>query len=117
MRFLMEGATERSPGLMVISLPGLIGVAQSMNVPLTNEVLSRIPEAFHTATKAGPFHMILIGRKGTALLDPIRAVATTRLVMSIHQGRIFVHGVAPWTPKFVLTEGAKDRPYLLLRVV
>jgi len=117
MRFLMEGATERSPGLMVISLPGLIGIAQAMNLPLAPEVLTRIPDAFQTATKAGPFHMILVGRKGSPLLDPIRAVATTRLVMNIQQGRIFVHGVAPWTPKFVLTEGSRERPYQLLRVV
>ena len=113
----MEGATERSPGLIVVSLPGLIGIAQALNLPLVPEVLARIPDAFQTATKAGPFHVILIGRKGSSLLDPLRAVASTRLVMNIQQGRIFVHGAAPWTPKFVLAEGATGRPYRLLRVV
>src|SRR5271170_2124503 len=102
---------------MVISLPGLIGVAQAMGLPLAPEALARIPDAFQTATKAGPFHMILVGRKGSPLLDPVRAVATTRIVLNIQQGRIFVHGVAPWTPKFVLTEGNEERPYQLLRVV
>jgi KaiC/GvpD/RAD55 family RecA-like ATPase len=117
MRFLMEGATERSPGLIVVSLPGLIGIAQAMNLPLAPEVLTRFPDAFQTATKAGPFHMILVGRKGSSLLDPLRAVASMRLVMNIQQGRIFVHGAAPWTPKFVLAEGQAGRPYQLLRVV
>ncbi len=116
-RFLMEGTSDRSPGLMVISLSGLVGILQAMNLPLTPEMLARIPDAFHSATQAGPFHMILVGRKGSPQLESIRAIATIRLVMSIHQGRIFVHGVAPWTPKFVLTEGGAERPYHLMRVV
>jgi KaiC/GvpD/RAD55 family RecA-like ATPase len=117
MKFLMDGATESSPGLIIISLPGLIGVGQSMGLPMTPEILARIPDAFHAATKAGPFHTILVGRKDSPLLDPLRAISTLRLVMNINQGRIFVHGVTPWTPKFVLTEGSSERPYQLLRVV
>jgi KaiC/GvpD/RAD55 family RecA-like ATPase len=117
MRFLLEGATERSPGLMVISLAGLLGVAQGMNIPLSAETLARIPEAFHSVTKVGPFHMVLIGRRGGPILDAIRATATARLVMTINQGRIFLHGVTPWTPKFVVAEGNHERPYKLLRVV
>jgi hypothetical protein len=116
-RFLTEGATERSPGLIVIALAGLMGIAQAMNLPVSADVLARIPGAFHAATRAGPFHMILIGRRGLALLDGVRSIASTRLIMNIQQGRIFVHGIAPWTPKFVLTEGNRDRPYVLLRVV
>jgi hypothetical protein len=117
MKFLLEGATERSPALIAISLQGMSGLAQSIGIPMTSEVLARIPGMFHAITKVGPTHMILVGRKGSDALDPIRAIASTRLVMSIHQGRIFVHGVAPWTPKFVLTEGSRERPYQLLRVV
>jgi KaiC/GvpD/RAD55 family RecA-like ATPase len=116
-RFLMEGATERSPGLMMVSLAGLFGLAQALSLPLAPEMLARIPDAFQRAIKSGPFHMILVGRKGSPLLDSIRAIASTRLVMNIQQGRIFVHGAAPWTPKFVLAEAGRDRPYQLLRVV
>ena len=116
-RFLLEGASERSPGLIVISLAGLLGLAQIMNIPLSPEVVTRIPDAFYSATKAGPFHMVLIGRRGSPLLDPIRVVSSVRLAVNIYQGRVFVHGVAPWTPNFVLTEGNKDRPYQLMRVV
>ena len=65
MRFLLEGASERSPGLIAISLQGLTGIASSMGVPISSEVLARIPEAFHNATQAGPFHMILVGRRGS----------------------------------------------------
>jgi KaiC/GvpD/RAD55 family RecA-like ATPase len=117
MRFLMEGATEQSPGLIVISLQGLVGVSQAMGLPIAPEMLARIPDSFQTATKAGPFHTILVGRKGSPILDIVRAVTSMRLVMNIQQGRVFVHGAAPWTPKFVLTEGNRERPYQLLRVV
>jgi hypothetical protein len=117
LRFVIEGASERSPGLILISLTGLMGVSRRMNLPLASEILTRLSDTFNAATKAGPVHMILVGRKGFPLLDEIRAIATKRLVLAVKQGRIFVHGVTPWTPKFVLAEGSNERPYHLLRVV
>jgi len=117
MRFLLEGATPRTPGLMVVSLPGLMGIAQGLGVPLTPEILARLPELFHSATRIGPFHTVLVGRRSSPHLESLRAIATIRLVVSVQQGRVFVHGATPWTPKFVLTEWGRDKPYQLLRVV
>ncbi len=53
MRFLMEGATERSPGLIVISLPGLVGVAQSMGLPLAPEGTGANPRRVPNSDQSG----------------------------------------------------------------
>jgi hypothetical protein len=117
LRFLMEGASDRSPGLIIISLQGLEGIASSMGTPLSPEIQARIPEAFHHATRAAFCHMVLVGRSGSALLEHVRPIATIRLIINLSQGRIFIRGVNPWTPNFVLTEGSTDQAYRLLRIV
>jgi KaiC/GvpD/RAD55 family RecA-like ATPase len=116
-RFLTEGTSEGSLGLMMLSLRGLLGVARATNLLLAAELASQIPESFYAASKVGPFHTLLIARKGSPLTESTRAIATLRLVMNLNHGRIFLHGVAPWTPNFVLKEGGEDRPYQLLRIV
>jgi hypothetical protein len=47
----------------------------------------------------------------------MRASAAARLELTVRQGRIFIHGISPWTPNYVLTDGTERTPYTLLRVV
>lgn len=116
-RFLREGASERSPGLLVVSLQGLSAVARATGVPVTEAIASQLPETFVATVRGHPVHSIITGPRDAPTLDPLRAIASIRIVVSVRQGRIFLHGVAPWTPNLVLAEGAEGTPYHLLRVV
>jgi len=117
LRFLHDGASDRSPSLLVVSLQGLGAVARSTGIPMDQLASAQLPESLVGAVRGHPMHAVVIGRDDSGLLDPLRAIATIRLTLTIRQGRIFLHGVAPWTPNFVLADGSEGRPYELLRVV
>jgi hypothetical protein len=116
-RWVWEGATDRAPGLFVISMQGLAAVAASRGISLSGEMISRLPESFAASLRGANAHSMVIARKGSEGLEHLQAIATTRIDVSIQQGRIFVHGLIPWTPNFVLVEGSESRPYDLLRIV
>jgi len=116
-RFVREGATEESPGLMVVSIAGVLSASAAAGNPYVGESIQQIPLILMSAVRGASVHSIVIAREGSPLLGPLRVNATTRIGVEFHQGRVFVHGTAPWTPNFVLTEGTESHPYDLLRVV
>jgi KaiC/GvpD/RAD55 family RecA-like ATPase len=116
-RFVREGASPEAPGLMVVSVAGILSAAAAAGNPYTGESIHQIPVILMSAVRGAPVHAIVIAREGSPILGPLRVNATTRVAVEFHQGRVFVHGVSPWTPNFVLTDGTGDSPYDLLRVV
>jgi KaiC/GvpD/RAD55 family RecA-like ATPase len=116
-RFLREGASERSPSLLVVSLQGLAAVARANGIAVTDAVSAQLPEAFVGTIRGQPVHSVIIGPHDSPILDPLRSIASVRIVVSVRQGRIFLHGIAPWTPNLVLAEGPEGTAYQLLRVV
>jgi hypothetical protein len=116
-QFLRSGATAESPGLFVVFLQGFAAIATSMGIPMTPEVVQRLPGQIPTSVRGSPIHAIAIGASGSPWVDPLRPTAALRLHVRQVQGRIFLHGSDPWTPTFVLTEGDDTAPYGLLRVV
>jgi KaiC/GvpD/RAD55 family RecA-like ATPase len=117
LRFLREGASQETPALIVVSLEGLSAIASSLGVPLTRELAARLPQAFINTTRGRAIHAVVVARAGFAGVDVLRSIASIRVGMEVRQGRVFVHGLVPWTSTFVLVEGSGDHPYGLLRVV
>ncbi|MGI0131968.1 MAG: RAD55 family ATPase [Thermoplasmata archaeon] len=117
LRFLQEGASQESPALIVVSLEGLSAIATGLGTPITPEIAARLPQGFITTVRGRAAHAIVIARKSDAALDVLRTIASTRAEVEVRQGRIFVHGLVPWTSTFVLTDGSREHPYSLLRVV
>jgi len=59
----------------------------------------------------------MIGQVGEPLTKSVYSMAETRLQMQFRDGRVFLHGVNPWTPWIVLTQGDDQAPYHFLEVV
>jgi KaiC/GvpD/RAD55 family RecA-like ATPase len=116
-RFLRDGSSEQNPGLSVISLQGLVAVTAGMGVHIDEGIAAQLPGAFQSAFRGSAVHSIIYGEVDSPLLGTLRTIAALRLHVRVRQGRIFIHGTAPWTPGFVLTEGRDGAPYGLLRVV
>ncbi len=116
-QFLREGASAAHPGLLVVSVQGLESVANGLGVALTPDTVARLPDALLNVIHGQPVHAIAVCRTSSQFLSPLRAVATLRIEMNIRQGRIFVHGVSPWTPNHVLAEGTESVAYSLIRIV
>jgi KaiC/GvpD/RAD55 family RecA-like ATPase len=117
LRFLRDHASQATPALIVVSLEGLSALATSLGVPLTREVAARLPQVFINTMRGRAIHSVVVARPGDAGLELLRSVASVRVEVEVRQGRMFVHGLVPWTPTFVLTQGAEEHPYSLLRVV
>ncbi len=115
--FLRDGASERTPSLLVVSLQGLAAVARANGLPVNDAMSAQLPEAFVGTIRGTAVHSIILGPRDSPILEPLRSIASVRIVISVRQGRIFLHGIAPWTPNLVLAEGGEDSPYHLLRVV
>jgi hypothetical protein len=115
--FVQEGATPQTPGLIFVSLQGLMAVAAVRGIPLTREFGLRLPEVFQTAIRGTAIHALVLARQENELVGSLRVIATIRLRGSIRQGQIFLHGVSPWTPTYVLAKGSENFPYELRRVV
>jgi hypothetical protein len=94
-----------------------MAVTAGRGIPLTKEFGLRLPEVFQTAIRGLPLHSIVLARQENELVGALRVIATIRLQGSVRQGQIFLHGVAPWTPTYVLSEGSESTPYDLRRVV
>lgn len=117
LRFLREGASQDTPALVVVSLEGLGAIASALGSPLTREVAARLPQAFINTMRGRAIHSLVVARPGGAGIELLRSVASIRIQVEVRQGRMFVHGLVPWTSTFVLTEGTEEHPYSLLRVV
>ena len=116
-RFLREGASARTPGLLVVSVSGFISFVSSLGMRVTTETAARVAEAYQPAIRDVPVHAVIVAREEPELVAPLRVTAAVRVAVGIRQGRVFLHGIVPWTPSFVLTEGSETSPYELLRVV
>lgn len=116
-RWVWEGASDRSPGLFVVSMQGLTAIAAARGTPITLEAGLRLPEMFTATIRGANVHSILIAQRGSEWVQHLHSIATTRIEVRIQQGRIFLHGLVPWTPSFVLAEGGETKPYDLLRIV
>lgn len=116
-RFVREHASEQSPGLLVVSIQGLLSLAASMGVDISAAAAGALPAAFQAMTRGAAVHSIVVARRGNDLAEQLRSIATVRIEVSIRQGRVFLRGLAPWTPNFVLIEGSATKPYDLLKVV
>jgi hypothetical protein len=77
---------------------------------------ARLADILQTLRRVAALPIVVVGREGSTSLAPRRVIATIRLHLGIRQGRIFAHGVVPWTPSFVVTEGSGSTPYDLLRI-
>jgi KaiC/GvpD/RAD55 family RecA-like ATPase len=109
--------TKEAPGLLIISMQGLTAMAQGYRTSLEALYGGFLPEVIQSDVRGAPLHAFVIVRKENPYLNPFRAVASTRLEVQIRQGRVFIHGITPWTPNFVLTVGPNNGSYGLLRVV
>jgi KaiC/GvpD/RAD55 family RecA-like ATPase len=116
-RFVREGATPDTPGLMIVSIAGALASAAVAGNPYQPDSPEQLPMALASAVRGAAVHQIVLVRPGSPLLTLLRVNAATRLACELHQGRVFVHGISPWTPNFVLTEGSGAAPYDLLRIV
>jgi hypothetical protein len=116
-RFVREGATSESPGLMVVSISGALAAAAAAGNPYRGDEFDQLAVVLATSVRGAALHQVTVARSTSPLLGSLRVNATARLAVELHQGRVFVHGIAPWTPNFVLTEGSDPAPYDLLRIV
>ncbi len=116
-QFLRSGSTPEAPGLFIVSLQGLVSIATALGIAMSPELAIRLPGQIQQAVRGAPIHAIAVGSASSPLFEPLRSTAALRLHLRQVQGRLFLHGSDPWTPKFVLTEGSESAPYGLLRVV
>ncbi|HTT14611.1 MAG TPA: gas vesicle protein GvpD P-loop domain-containing protein [Thermoplasmata archaeon] len=116
-RFLRDGSSPTTPNLLVASAQGLEGMATTFGTPVNAENAVRLPGTILTALRGHAAHAVVVARRNSVFLAALRASASIRLDLGIRQGRLFLHGVSPWTPNFVLTEARERGPYGLLRVV
>lgn len=116
-RFIREGSTPESPGLIIVFVSGLIALAASAGISLTPEIVERLPGQLQGAVRGQHLHAVVLGTADSTIFEPLRSLAALRLHARVRQGRVFVYGSDPWTPSFVLTEGNENAPYGLLRVV
>ncbi|HEV2317579.1 MAG TPA: gas vesicle protein GvpD P-loop domain-containing protein [Thermoplasmata archaeon] len=113
-RWLRGGS---APGLGVIYGSGLESLAGAMKMPLTEEMAAGLPGSIQTSLGAGNVHLVAVVKPDSLLFRPLRSLAAIHLRLHWRQGRVFVYGLKPWTPGYVLTESANGGPYDLLRVV
>lgn len=115
--FLRSGSTPDAPGLLVVSVHGLVSIAGAMGMPITSDTAERLPGQMLAAVRGQPLHALVLGNTHSPLVEPMRSVATMRIHMRARQGRIFLYGADPWTPTLLLRGGHESSPYGLLRVV
>jgi KaiC/GvpD/RAD55 family RecA-like ATPase len=106
-----------APGLGVIYASGLESLMREMKTPLTEEMAAGLPGSIQTSMGAGNVHLVAVVKPDSLLFRPLRGLAAIHLRLHGRQGRVFVYGLKPWTPGYVLTESANGGPYDLLRVV
>lgn len=115
--FLYDGVDPNTPSVIVTSLQGMGGVARAIGLRNPAAISETLPDVITDLVRGRPAHAVLVGRKGSVDLDPYRMIASVRISLSIRQGRIFLHGVYPWTEDLVLVDGDEETPYHLIRVV
>ena len=113
LRFLGESPPD-SPGLMVAWVDGLRALSGLQEFEYTPKGLPAI--ALRVVTSA-PVHLLFVGQEGDPLTQPLRSMASVHLRFAGRSGRVFIAGERPLTSPFVLTEGERDGPYHLVRVV
>ena len=113
LRFLRESPPD-SAGLMVAWVDGLQALAGLQEFEYTAKGLPAI--ALRVVTSA-PVHLLFVGQEGDPLSQPLRSMALVHLRFAGRSGRVFIAGERPLTSPFVLTEGERDGPYHLVRVV
>ncbi len=117
LRFIREGASEKTPGLIAVSLQGLMSVAAAAGTPITASQAALLPQALQTAVRDAAIHTIIVAREESEIVQPLQVVSDIRLRGNIRMGRAFLYGIVPWTPSFLLVEGSETSPYELRRVV
>ena len=113
-KFLREGASVEHPNLGVLSIGGMKSINALVPGTYTEDTM---PGLALTYIHQSPLHAIMIGQVGEPLTKSVYAMAETRLRMQFRDGRVFLHGVNPWTPWIVLTQGDGRAPYHFLEVV
>ena len=114
LRFLKEGAATGAPNLTIVWVSGLNALGAVTGTPYRAETLPALALEYASGTNA---HEIFIGVSGDPLVESVRSMATTRIRFRARSGRVFLYGIQPMTPPFVLVQGDGKRTYQLLRVV
>jgi KaiC/GvpD/RAD55 family RecA-like ATPase len=116
-RWLKGGVVGGHPGLVTMYGTGLESLAATLKIPISSEVAASLPASIQNMLGGSSMHLIAIGRVDTALLRPIRSIASIHIRLVNRQGRVLLYGLKPWTTGFVLTESGNSGPYELLRIV
>lgn len=116
-KFLRESATPQAPGLLVLNASGLDAMMSRLGVTLQPSMMGTYSAMFQQVVYRHPVHALVIGPSTSPLVSGLREVASLHLFIEARQGRAILHGIHPWTPSLLMTEGSAEEPYGLLRVV
>lgn len=111
--FLEEGATPDQPSLGVINLASFRVLSDLMGNRLTPDTL---PGLIQAELQGKPTHFVLYGQRGDPLLESMSGLASVHLEFRNRHGRVFLRGLLPHTPNYVM-EARGTRPYSLVPVV
>lgn len=117
LKFLHSGGTPGAPGLVLVNVAGLHSMAAQVRRPITAEAVGSMPAAMREMVLGQALHGVVVGRTGDVVFEALRPAASLHLAVRTRQGRVLIHGVVPWTNRFLLVEGREPSPYSLLRVV
>ena len=113
-RFLREGSASGIPNLAVVWLTGLRAASAGGAGAYSPETF---PGLIQKTLADSTTHIVMIGPPSDPLLDSLRAVASTRILIKARSGRMFLYGIQPLTPPLVLAQSDNGTPYHLIRIV
>ena len=115
-QFLRSPSRSGAANLGIVTLDGLAAAALSFGRSYSAEML---PGLLKQDVNGAPAHLMVSARSDDPLLAPLRAIGSPYLRILERQGRVFVLGVRPWTPAYVLLPASRPedgRPYDLIRM-
>jgi KaiC/GvpD/RAD55 family RecA-like ATPase len=115
--WLMSADSGGFPGLVLLHESGLESLASVAGVTITPDSAATFVGGIQSTLAGGNLHVVMVGTPSSTLLRSVRAVAALRVRIHNRHGRVFLYGLKPWTPGFVLADAGNDAPYDLLRIV
>jgi KaiC/GvpD/RAD55 family RecA-like ATPase len=93
---------------------GLRLLVESSGIQYGAETAPRIVQSY---LNHSPVHVTILGQSGDSVFDSLSEMSAMHVRVRDRLGRIFLNGVRPRTPSYVLRESDDEAPYRLLRVV
>ena len=115
-RLLRASSSNGAANLAVVMLEGLESAGVAYGRPYAPETVAGL---LRQDVIGAPAHIVVISRSDDPLIPGLRGVANPYLRILERQGRVFIVGVRPWTPAFVLiprADALEGPLYELLRM-